>query len=209
MEAYILFENFYSCAANNHNKSLFLYLFEDHYPYLDRLYLIMQNFPPEQKVPIWPLIMVGTIDGVLLVGIYYKSKTIFLMHKKSYRFNFVQRIDITIFCYCLTCLPTRNSFLMHKKSYGFNFVQRIDITIFCYCLTCLPTCNSEMFHIPCRYICTHVTLKCFYVPCSFIYAQSYHSAILIENAIAMQHIGISMFVFCRALPLVIFMIWTK
>ena len=95
MEAYILFENFYSCAANNHNKSLFLYLFEDHYPYLDRLYLIMQNFPPEQKIPIWALTMM--VGVVLLMGIYYKSKSIFLMQKNSYRFNFVQRSDIVIF----------------------------------------------------------------------------------------------------------------
>jgi len=38
--------------------------------------------------------MVGV---VLLMGIYYKSKSIFLMQKNSYRFNFVQRSDIVIF----------------------------------------------------------------------------------------------------------------
>ena len=107
IEAYIFFISFLQIIITNS----YFYAFEDHYPYLHHFYLIMQNFPPEQKIPIWALTMM--VGVVLLMGIYYKSKSIFLMQKNSYRFNFVQRSDIVIFCYCSICLPTCNSEMFH------------------------------------------------------------------------------------------------
>jgi len=107
IEAYIFFISVLQIIITK----AYFYTFEDHYPYLHHFYLIMQNFPPEQKIPIWALTMM--VGVVLLMGIYYKSKSIFLMQKNSYRFNFVQRSDIVIFCYCSTCLPTCNSEMFH------------------------------------------------------------------------------------------------
>ena len=91
IEAYIFFISVLQIIITK----AYFYTFEDHYPYLHHFYLIMQNFPPEQKIPIWALTMM--VGVVLLMGIYYKSKSIFLMQKNSYRFNFVQRNYIVIF----------------------------------------------------------------------------------------------------------------
>ena len=115
--------------------------------------------------------MVGV---VLLMGIYYKSKSIFLMQKNSYRFNFVQRSDIVIF---------------------FVTVQHAYLPVTLKCSIFLVGVYVHMF-----------PSQMFYIPCSFIYAHVLSLSYSGRKCHCLAVYGDQYVVFCRALPLVIFMI---
>ena len=64
------------------------------------------------------------------------------MQKNSYRFNFVQRSDIVIFCYCSICLPTCNSEMFHipcRCIYTHVAISNVLYSLQFYIYTCLMT----------------------------------------------------------------------
>ena len=76
------------------------------------------------------------------------------MQKNSYRFNFVQRSDIVIFCYCSICLPTCNSEMFH---------------ILCRCIRTHVPISNVLYSLQ-FYICTCLITQLFWqkmpLPCS-------------------------------------------